>query len=336
MLPSFFFAYSASTGAEVANGRKEAEALLDGSQLDNHSQSLLSSWAGDSHCNWFGISCDRSGSVINISLPDSSLRGTLNSLRFCSFPNLIELILSNNSLYGSIPSHIGNWNAEFTFSTIFECKLSRRIDPGFHRQLEPLNSSLSPITYKFWSIQQSFHGPIPKSLKNCSSLLRLRLERNQLNGSISDAFGTHPHLSYMDLSDNELHETKSLEKYQLLSERQLISKFLTSRQINRLGNLKLIDLALNDNKLSGDIPFDVASLSDLERLGLAANNFSATILKQLGKCSKLIFLNMSKNRFAGEFLLRWVFTVSSNLDLSWNYLMGGIASELGQLQRLEF
>eukprot|EP00258_Populus_trichocarpa_P025893 XP_024441912.1 probable leucine-rich repeat receptor-like protein kinase At1g35710 [Populus trichocarpa] len=109
---SFFasFAYSASTGAaEAANGRKEAEALLEWKvSLDNQSQSLLSSWAGDSPCNWFGISCDQSGSVTNISLSNSSLRGTLNSLRFSSFPNLIELTLSYNSLYGYVPSHIGN------------------------------------------------------------------------------------------------------------------------------------------------------------------------------------------------------------------------------------
>uniref|UniRef100_A0A6N2LRN4 Uncharacterized protein n=1 Tax=Salix viminalis TaxID=40686 RepID=A0A6N2LRN4_SALVM len=37
------FAYSASTGAEVANGRKEAEALLEWKvSLDNHSQPILS------------------------------------------------------------------------------------------------------------------------------------------------------------------------------------------------------------------------------------------------------------------------------------------------------
>ena len=48
---SFFasFANSASTGAaEVANGRKEAKALLEWKvTLDNQSQSLLSSWAGE-------------------------------------------------------------------------------------------------------------------------------------------------------------------------------------------------------------------------------------------------------------------------------------------------
>ncbi|KAG5230496.1 LRR receptor serine/threonine-protein kinase [Salix suchowensis] len=515
------FAYSASTGAEVANGRKEAEALLEWKvSLDNHSQSLLSSWAGDNPCNWFGISCDKSGSVINISLPHSSLRGTLNSLKFSSFPNLIELILSNNSLYGSIPSHIrslkslrllslaanhisGSIPKEMgmlsSLSKIYlhenylgglipasignlshlfhlflnQNELSGEIPPevgtlgslglldlsdnnlsgvlpasignlsnlnylylygnklsgfipseigmlehlytlqlpynnlegtipasiGNMRSLTSLllsnNNLVGPIPPEMnnlthlYSLQIAFNrlsgnlpqdvclggllalfaasnnhftGPIPKSLKNCSSLLRLRLERNQLSGNISDAFGTHPHLKYMDLSDNELHGELSWtwEQFNNLSalkiSRNKISGEipaalgkathlkvldLSSNQLvggipKELGNLKLIELALNGNSLSGDIPFDVASLSDLEKLGLAENNFSATILKQLGRCSKLIFLNMSKNRFEGSIPAE-IGSLQSlqSLDLSWNYLMGGIASELGQLQRLE-
>ncbi|KAI5563279.1 hypothetical protein BDE02_15G106100 [Populus trichocarpa] len=144
------FAYSA-TGAEVANGRKEAEALLEWKvSLDNQSQSLLSSWAGDSPCNWFGISCDKSGSVINISLPNSSLRGTLNSLRFSSFPNLIELTLSYNSLYGYVPSHIGNL------------------------------SNLNILDLSFNNIS----GNIPSEIGNLVSLTHLALSSNKLTGTI--------------------------------------------------------------------------------------------------------------------------------------------------------
>ncbi|XP_034899755.1 uncharacterized protein [Populus alba] len=567
---SFFasFAYSASTGAaEVANGRKEAEALLEWKvSLDNQSQSLLSSWAGDSPCNWFGISCDKSGSVSNISLSNSSLRGTLNSLRFSSFPNLIELFLPNNSLYGSIPSHIGNlsnlsildlsynnisgnippeignlesltvlallfnkltgtiptflenlknlsilslWSNSFsgpltiignlprslTILDLSSNKLTGTIpaslgnlkslsilslhsnnlfgpltfienmtrsltilDLSFNKLtgtipaslenfkslsvLSLLNNNLfGPITFienmtrsltilnlsfnkltgiipaslenlknlhllnlgnnnLFGPIQINnlthldtlqiysnrlsgnlprdvclgglllyfsaddnyFTGPIPKSLRNCSSLLRLRLERNQLSGNISEAFGTHPHLYYMDLSDNELHGELSLKWEQFnhltafrisgnkisgeipaalgkathLQALDLSSNQLAGRIPKELGNLKLIELALNDNRLSGDIPFDVASLSDIERLGLAANNFSATILKQLGKCSKLIFLNISKNRLTGSIPAEMGSLQSlQSLDLSWNSLMGRIAPDLGQMQQLE-
>ncbi|KAJ6876070.1 MDIS1-interacting receptor like kinase 2-like [Populus alba x Populus x berolinensis] len=280
---SFFasFAYSASTGAaEVANGRKEAEALLEWKvTLDNRSQSLLSSWAGDSPCNWFGISCNKSGSVSNISLPNSSLRVT----------HLYGLQIISNRLSGNLPRDV----------------------------------CLGGLLSYFGAFDNYFTGPIPKSLKNCSSLVRLRLERNQLSGNISEAFGTHPHLNYMDLSDNELHGELSLKWEQFnnltafkisgnkisgeipaalgkathLQVLDLSSNQLVGRIPKELGNLKLIELALNDNRLSGDIPFDVAALSDLEKLGLAGNNFSATIPKQLGKCSKMIFLNMSKNRF---------------------------------------
>ncbi|KAJ6869541.1 hypothetical protein NC651_034317 [Populus alba x Populus x berolinensis] len=187
---------------------------------------------------------------------------------------------------------------------------------------------------RFFSARHNyFTGPIPKSLRNCSSLLRLRLERNQLSGNISEAFGTHPHLNYMDLSDNELHGELSLKWEQFnnlttfkisgempaalgkathLQALDLSSNQLVGRIPKELGNLKLIELALSDNILSGDIPFDVASLSDLERLGLAANNFSGSIPAEMGSLQSL-----------------------ESLDLSWNSLMGGIAPELGQLQRLE-
>ncbi|XP_061952356.1 MDIS1-interacting receptor like kinase 2-like [Populus nigra] len=473
---SFFasFAYSASTGAaEVANGRKEAEALLEWKvSLDNQSQSLLSSWAGDSPCNWFGISCDQSGSVTNISLSNSSLRGTLNSLRFSSFPNLIELTLSYNSLYGYVPSHIGNlsnlnildlsfnnisgnippevgnlvsltslnlssnnligtiptslenlknlsvlklWSNNLFGSIIFIENLTssltilnlafnnltgtiptslgnlKRLSAfivGNNNLSGPIPPEMNNLTHLlalqifsnrfsgnlprdvclggsllyFSASENYFTGPIPKSLRNCSSLLRLRLERNQLSGNISEAFGTHPHLNYMDLSDNELHGELSLKWEQFnnltafrisgnkisgeipaalgkathIQVLDLSSNQLVGRIPKELGNLKLIELALNDNRLSGDIPFDVASLSDLQRLGLAANNFSATILKQLGKCSKLILLNMSKNRFAGSIPAEMGYLQSlQSLDLSWNSLMGGIAPELGHMQQLE-
>uniref|UniRef100_A0A6N2LPX3 non-specific serine/threonine protein kinase n=1 Tax=Salix viminalis TaxID=40686 RepID=A0A6N2LPX3_SALVM len=537
---SFFasFAYSASTGAEVANGRKEAEALLQWKvSLDSQSQSLLSSWAGDSPCNWFGISCD---SLIGLNLLNNSLYGSipshigilsnltildlsfnnisgfipseissLKSLGFFSLAvnhisgsipkeigmlsslsqlflhenylgglipasignlshltnlslylnelsggippeigklgSLTELYLSSNKLSGTIPTSlgnlrslsklnffnnslvgpitsIGNLTASLTILNLSSNKLTGTIPAslGNLRSLSELylrnNNLVGPITsignlttsltklflssnkltgeipasfanlrslskLYLWNnslvgpitsignltaslaeLDSSFNkltaannyitGPIPKSLKNCNSLLRLRLERNQLSGNISDAFGTHPHLSYMDLSDNELHgelswkweQFNNLTTFKISGNKisgeipaalgkatHLQALDLSSNQLvggipKELGNLKLIELELNDNKLSGDIPFDVESLSDLERLGLAANNFSATILKQLG----------NKNRFVGSIPAEMGSLQSlQSLDLSWNSLAGGIASEFGQLQQLE-
>ncbi|TYI62131.1 hypothetical protein E1A91_D10G223800v1 [Gossypium mustelinum] len=48
----------------------EAEALLIWkASLDNNTQTMLSTlWVGSSHCNWVGITCDKVGSITNLSL----------------------------------------------------------------------------------------------------------------------------------------------------------------------------------------------------------------------------------------------------------------------------
>jgi hypothetical protein len=221
---------------------------------------------------------------------------------------------------------------------------------------------LGGLLQNFSAADNYFTGAIPKTLKNCSSLIRLFHYNNQLSENISEAFGIYPHLNYIDLSDNELYGELSWKWQQFRSLTALIisgnrisgeipvelgktthlqALHLSSNQIvgripKELGKLKLIELTLNDNQLSGDIPFDVTALSSLRRLGLAANNFSATILKQLGKCSELIFLNVSKNRFTGSIPSEMGLLQSlQSLDLSWNSLTGGIAPELGQLLMLE-
>ncbi|KAF2318464.1 hypothetical protein GH714_007999 [Hevea brasiliensis] len=54
----------------------EAEALLTWkASLHNQSQAVLSSWTGGSPCDWTGIYCNEAGSVINISLSNSRLKG---------------------------------------------------------------------------------------------------------------------------------------------------------------------------------------------------------------------------------------------------------------------
>jgi hypothetical protein len=281
----------------------------------------------------------------------NNLTGTIPA-SLVHLKRLSAFAVGNNNLSGPIPPEMNNLTHLYALQ-IFSNRLSGNL---------PRDVCLGGLLSYFSAFENYFTGPIPKSLRNCSSLLRLRLDRNQLSGNISEAFGTHPHLNYMDLSDNELHGELSLnwEQFNSLTAFRisgnkisgeipaalgkathiqvldLSSNQLVGRIPKELGNLKLIELALNDNRLSGDIPFDVASLSDLQRLRLAANNFSATILKQLGKCSKLIFLNMSNNRFAGSIPAEMGSLQSlQSLDLSWNSLMGGIAPELGQMQQLE-
>ena len=220
------FAYSA-TGAEVANGRKEAEALLEWKvSLDNRSQSLLSSWAGDSHCNWVGISCDKSGSVTNISLPNSSLRGTLNSLRFPSFPNLTVLILRNNSLYGSIPSRIGN---------LIKLDLSSNSISG---NIPPEVGKLVSLDLLDLS-KNNLSGGLPTSIGNLSNLSYLYLHGNELSGFIPREVGMLEHLSALHLSGNNFEGPIPAS----------------------IGNMRsLTSLLLSSNNLTGAIPASLGNL----------------------------------------------------------------------------
>ncbi|KAJ6876097.1 MDIS1-interacting receptor like kinase 2-like [Populus alba x Populus x berolinensis] len=291
---SFFasFAYSASTGAaEVANGRKEAEALLEWKvSLDNQSQSLLSSWAGDSPCNWFGISCDKSGSVTNISLPDSSLRGTLNSLRFSSFPDLTVLILRNNSLYGSIPSHIGN---------LIKLDLSSNSTSG---NIPPEVGKLVSL-YLLDLSDNNLSGALPTSIGNLSNLSYLYLHGNELSGFIPREVGMLEHLSTLHLSRNNFEGPipASIGNMRSLTSLLLSSNYLTGAIPASLGNLgNLTTLDLSSNNLTGTIPASLGNLRSLSELHLAKNSLSGPIPSEMNNLTHLYWLHIYSNRLSGN------------------------------------
>ncbi|PWA84266.1 protein kinase family protein with leucine-rich repeat domain-containing protein [Artemisia annua] len=91
----------------------EVDALLKWkATLHSHNNNtLLPSWIHDqnvvSPCKWYGVSCNENGSVNRLNLSSSGLNGTLDSLSFSSFPNLVYFELSFNYFYGIIPSEIG-------------------------------------------------------------------------------------------------------------------------------------------------------------------------------------------------------------------------------------
>nr|XP_034899754.1 probable leucine-rich repeat receptor-like protein kinase At1g35710 [Populus alba] len=330
---SFFasFAYSASTGAaEVANGRKEAEALLEWKvSLDNQSQSLLSSWAGDSPCNWFGISCDKSGSVTNISL---------NSLIFSSFPNLIELILRNNSLYGSIPSHIGN---------LIRLDLS----------LNSISGSIPPEVGKLVSLymldlsNNNLSGALPTSIGNLSNLSYLYLYGNELSGFIPREVGMLEHLSALQLLYNNFEgpipasigNLRSLTSL-LLSFKQLRSLSVLDLANNNLfgpippemNNLThLYSLQIFSNRLSGNLPQDVCLGGLLSRFAAANNYFTGPIPKSLKNCSSLVRLRLERNQLSGN--ISEAFGKHPNLnymELSDNELHGELSWKWEQFNNL--
>ncbi|KAI5569799.1 hypothetical protein BDE02_12G101400 [Populus trichocarpa] len=308
-----------TTSPAKGEGMKEAEALLEWkANLDNQSQSFLSSWAGDSPCNWFGISCDKSGSVTNLSLPGSSLSGTIHSLRFSYFPNLVKLDLSENSLYGTIPSHISNLS-KLTILDLSYNKITGNI-PSEISSLKSLtkfsllsNSMNGPIPASIGNLsnleyiyfdRNRFSGPIPVEVGNLRSLIHLMLPNNSLSGIIPASIGNMSNLQYIFLYNNELSGSIPAEvgNLRFLIDINLHENHLTGTIPASMGNLTSSFIATNlgSNNLTGRIPPSLGNLRSLSKLYLHDNNFSGSIPPELNNLTHLSSLQIYSNRFSGH------------------------------------
>ncbi|KAK9019809.1 hypothetical protein V6N11_054317 [Hibiscus sabdariffa] len=336
----------------------EAEALLKWkASLHNTTQTFLSSlWVGSSHCNWVGITCDGTGSVTNITLREygMSLRGTLDNLNFFFFPNLIWLQLRNNSLYGPIPSNIGNLSKlnfldlsynSFSGNIPFEICLLKSLhlislDANSITGSIPWEIGwLSTVSYVFIS-KNNLTGSMPAEVGMLESLTELRLKNNMLSGQIPSQIGNLSKLTFLDLSYNnfsgnippEIGLLKSLDLISL--DGNLISGSIPP-EIGRLVAVSYI--FISKNQLSGPIPASMGSLKNLASLNLGDNKLNGSLPEEVGMLESLSQLKLRNNLLYGPIpssignLSRLTF-----LDLSYNHFSGNIPSEIGLLKKISF
>ncbi|KAI3898381.1 hypothetical protein MKW92_020325 [Papaver armeniacum] len=215
-----------STDAKQVN--EEVEALLKWkTTLINESHSFLPSWkSGINPCKWDGITCNSEGSVTKLNISGLGLQGTLNDFNFTPFTNFISLDLSENELYGFIPSQIAN------LSKLIHLDLSINQFYGYiPKEIGKMNS-LTTLHLN----NNSLSGSVPASIYNLTTLTSLALNRNQLSGSIPQEIGALTNLADLDLSTNNL--TGSIPA--------------------SLGNLSnLVTLILFRNQLSGSVPLEI-------------------------------------------------------------------------------
>ena len=104
-------------------------------------------------------------------------------------------------------------------------------------------------------------------------------------------------------------------------------------ELGSLSNLESLDLS--SNELTG-IPGELGSLSNLETLYLSFNELAGTIPAELGSLSNLESLNLSNNRLAGTIPAELgSLSKLESLNLSSNQLTGPIPASLGGLANLE-
>ncbi|KAM3277206.1 hypothetical protein ACQJBY_045192 [Aegilops geniculata] len=265
-----------------------------------------------------------------------------------------EMRLFTNHLTGHLPSSLSN------LTNLVDFEL------GDNQLIGQLPELCQSKTLQFFSISKNnIDGPIPKGLRDCSSLTSLGIKNNQIEGDISEAFGVYPHLNIISLFSNRFVGRLSPKwgSCQNLTSIDFSNNMIEGSipsEMGKLKNLAILNLGFNrltgeippeigkltsmywmdlrNNQLSGQIPKKIGQLGNLELLDFSNNLLSGKIPEEIGNCLKLQALQMNKNNLSGTLpgSLGHLASLQGMLDLSMNSLSGPIPSELSKLEMLIF
>ncbi|GKC52175.1 kinase-like domain-containing protein [Tanacetum coccineum] len=295
--------------------------------------------------------------LVNLSLAENHLTGSLPSEIGNQLPNLEFLQLRDNEMTGVLPPSISN------------CSKLGYLEMSYNKFSGKLTIDFSKLR-NIYSIRldyNNFHGRgeadgmrFINSLINCTKLVDLELFSCNLIGVLPISIGNlSDQLSFLSLGENQLFGSLPSSIGSLVGLTTLIleSNRFKGKIPTTIGKLqKLQYLGLSRNQLSGPIPDAIGNLSLLNEVHLYSNKLEGQIPSSFGNCKKLIGLELSDNRLSGKIpkqllqlpSLTYFLYLSQNnlsgsispdikdlkmlsgLDLSYNNLLGNITSSLGE------
>ncbi|XP_057745547.1 probable LRR receptor-like serine/threonine-protein kinase At3g47570 isoform X2 [Arachis stenosperma] len=260
---------------------------------------------------WLNFGSNYLGSY---SLKDSEF---LESLQNCSKLEILDI--SANNFAGRLPENIANFSDRLREIYLSDNLLFGEIPTtlGNHINLDVLTMELNffigsiPTTFvKFQTMKRldlsynKISGQIPPFIGNLSQLLELRISNNMLRGNIPPSIGNCKSLEILDLATNNLSGVIPPEVIGLSSLTVLLNLYensLTGYLPGQVSLLKFIrQLDVSKNYLSGEIPENIGELVNLEYLNLQGNSFNGTIPSSLAMVKSLQHLDLSRNNLSGS------------------------------------
>lgn len=152
---------------------------------------------------------------------------------------------------------------------------------------------------------QNLYGTIPASISSLSELQFLKLSDNRLTGTIPPYLSDLSSLVWLSASISELTGTlpPSIMSLQKLTHFNLANNLLTGSLPNSICSLVDVEyLSLSNNFLSGTIPFNIFDLTNMATLNLAFNLFKGplpSVNSLQSKATVLTALYLNNNILTG-------------------------------------
>ncbi|KAE8730880.1 putative LRR receptor-like serine/threonine-protein kinase [Hibiscus syriacus] len=246
--------------------------------------------------------------LVEYSVSENYVSGTLSGSMFTNNCSLQVLDLSENNFQGQLPGEISN------------CK--------------------NLVVLNIWG--NNFTGPIPSEIRMISSLEGLYLGSNRFSNVIPESLLNLTNLAFLDLSKNnfggEIQEIlgRFTQVKFLVLHGNAFTGGIISSGILKLPTISRLDLSYNN--FSGSLPIEISEMKSLNFLMLAHNQFTGGIPPEFGNLPQLQALDLSFNQLSGSIPPALGKLSSLLCSLLWlnlenNQLSGEIPAELAKIGR---
>ncbi|KAL8109974.1 receptor-like protein EIX2 [Apium graveolens] len=260
------------------------------------------------------------GSLVELDLGINMLEGRIPE-SFGYMTALTRLNLGHNLLNGPIPESFGHLN-DLTYLDISANHLNGVLPKSIHNlsklnvvdfssnnftgNLEDLLSGTFPLLQELWLSENQLTGSLP-DISLLSSLTKVQVSFNHLNGYLPTVFENHSELKFLDLSNNRLRGSlPDFTGFSSLIVLNLSRNEFSGSLPDFTGCSSLQVLRLGENKLTEWETQSTGLLSSLVELNLAKNSIRSTISEaHLSNLSSLEYLNTSSNLLMFDLGIKW-------------------------------